>query len=177
MKSEFIATFITLNHTAVTSLLHKSPFSIHSYGGTKDKLMETHNFYFKMHLSLSLVHQQFGETSIQFPALDQLQTQSSPSIGMLAAQCSVHVAIYYISKKHKPHKILEVQNISQYYAFQGKTSLSNFKIWQKPCFLVRQKQYCHGSCARLLSLHLLPISISEYVFEISLLELQLSQTA
>jgi hypothetical protein len=30
---------------------------------------------------------------------------------MLAAQCSVHVVIYYISKKHKLHKILGVQNI------------------------------------------------------------------
>jgi hypothetical protein len=63
-----------------------------------DKLIETHNFDFKMHLSLSLVHQQFGETSTEFLASDQLATQSSPSIRMLAAQCSMHVAIHYISK-------------------------------------------------------------------------------
>jgi hypothetical protein len=37
MKIEFITTFITLNQTALTSLLHKLPFSIHSCVGTKDK--------------------------------------------------------------------------------------------------------------------------------------------
>ena len=54
MKSEFITTFITLNYISFTSLLYKLPFSVHSFGGTLDKPMETHNFYFKMHLSYAL---------------------------------------------------------------------------------------------------------------------------